>query len=244
MQNSFKVKQGEFEGPLELLLDLVEKRKLHISQVSLAQVADDYVAHLKSNAKIPMDDLANFILVASTLMFIKSLSLLPNLSLTEEEKGDIADLERRLKLYEQMRALSASIKERFGATPAYTQQIAPAREVIFAPSAQISLTNLLTTAKSLIAALPKVEVLPQVVVKKMISLEEAIADLSQRVSQALKLKFSDYVGGSKADRVNIIVSFLGMLELVKQGVVDVRQELNFAEIELETKTAGVPRYDL
>ncbi len=243
MPNEFKVKAGEFEGPLELLLDLVEKKKLHISQVSLAQVADDYVAHLKSDTKIPMGDMANFILVASTLMFIKSLSLLPTLSLSEEEKGDIADLERRLKLYEQMRQLSAGIKERFGATSAYTQQIAPAREVIFAPSRELSVANLLATAKSLIAALPKPESLPQVVVKKIISLEEAIADLTERVSQALKLKFSDYAA-TKGDRVNIIVSFLGMLELVKQGVVDVRQELNFAEIELEPRAAGVPRYDL
>ncbi|MBI2482330.1 MAG: segregation/condensation protein A [Candidatus Vogelbacteria bacterium] len=244
MENSFKVKAGEFEGPLELLLDLVEKRRLHISQVSLAQVADDYVAHLKSNSKIPMGEMANFILVASTLMFIKSLSLLPNLSLTEEEKGDIADLERRLRLYEQIRHLSVGIKERFGASPNFTQVVSPAREIIFAPSNQISLANLLTTAKSLIATLPKVEHLPQVVVKKMISLEEAIIDLSQRVSQALKLKFSDYIGGNKVERVNVIVSFLGMLELVKQGVVDVKQELNFAEIELETRSTKVPRYDL
>ena len=90
---SFTVKQQQFEGPLELLLDLIEKRKLFVSDIALAQVTDDYIAHIKSSTEFPIADSAQFILVASTLLLIKSKSLLPSLDLTTEEQADIKDLE-------------------------------------------------------------------------------------------------------------------------------------------------------
>ena len=68
----FKIKTDVFEGPLELLLSLVEKRKLFINEISLAKIADDYIQHLEHHNAIPMEDSANFILVASTLVLIKS----------------------------------------------------------------------------------------------------------------------------------------------------------------------------
>ena len=68
MTTDFQVKIGDFEGPLPLLLALIEKHKLHISQVSLAQVADDYVELLQRDHSRPIAEMANFILVASTLI--------------------------------------------------------------------------------------------------------------------------------------------------------------------------------
>src|SRR3989344_4683582 len=110
---SFTIKQQHFEGPLDVLLDLIEKRKFFINDISLAKVADDYLAYIKALEKFPLADSANFVLVASTLVLIKSKSLLPNLELTTEEQGDIADLERRLVLYRRMKELSLGVKERF-----------------------------------------------------------------------------------------------------------------------------------
>ena len=83
---SFKVKTSSFEGPLDLLLDLIEKRKLFINDVSLAKVTDDFIAHIKQFDDLPMAESAHFILIASTLLLIKSKSLLQELNLTEEEK--------------------------------------------------------------------------------------------------------------------------------------------------------------
>ena len=92
---SFAIKHEKFEGPLELLLDLIEKRKLFINDIALAKVADDYVEYVKTVGDFPLSESAQFILIASTLLLIKSKSLLPNLELSEDEKGNIADLERR-----------------------------------------------------------------------------------------------------------------------------------------------------
>ncbi|MCX6712768.1 MAG: segregation/condensation protein A, partial [Candidatus Vogelbacteria bacterium] len=101
----FLLKMANFEGPLDLLLSLIEKRKLHVSDVSLAQVTDDYIAFIRSGENISVENMANFILIASTLILIKSYSLISTLAVTEEEKADIKDLENRLKLYQRVREL-------------------------------------------------------------------------------------------------------------------------------------------
>lgn len=241
MDEVFKTKVGEFEGPLDLLLVLIEKRKMHISQVSLAQVADDYVNYLKNQENGSMEALANFIMVASTLMLIKSLALLPGLQLSEEEKESVTDLEDRLKRLKRVRELSTHIKDRFGRDIIFAREEGSTPMTVFSPTREITLSNLLLTIKNLVTNLPVREIIPQAIIKKVISLEEVISDLASRVNRALKMSFSDFVK-DKTEKVNIIVSFLGMLELVKQGVINIEQKSHFAEIEMENKEVGVPRY--
>src|SRR3989338_7017919 len=114
MDSEYYVKTHIFEGPLDTLLSLVEKRKLFISDISLAQVADDYIAYIKSLEDFPIADSAHFILIASTLVLIKSKSLLPTLTLSEEEEHNIEDLEKRLAEYQKYKELSRHLRERFG----------------------------------------------------------------------------------------------------------------------------------
>ena len=96
--------------------------------------------------------------------------------------------------------------------------------------------------KDLINRLPKKESLPQVTVKKVISLEDMISTLTTRLTGALKMSFNDFTKDHKENRVNVIVSFLAMLELVKEGILQVSQESSFGDIQMETKEVGVPRY--
>jgi segregation and condensation protein A len=100
----------------------------------------------------------------------------------------------------------------------------------------------LLSLQDLIKRLPKKEILPKHVVEKVISLEEMIDNLTARIQTQLKMSFKDFAGDHKADRLNFIVSFLAMLELVKQGIVNVTQESSFGDIQMETKEVGVPRY--
>ena len=101
---TYQVKAGSFEGPLELLLSLIENRKFFVNEISLAEVTNDYIGYIKSITNVSNDkhiaDVSYFILIASTLILIKSKSLLPNLELTEDENEKITDLEQRLKLYQ------------------------------------------------------------------------------------------------------------------------------------------------
>ena len=239
---SFNIKTNTFEGPLDLLLDLIEKRKLFISDISLAKVTDDFIAHIKQFEHLPMGESAHFILVASTLLLIKSKSLLPELSLTEEEKGDIHDLETRLKVFQRIKASSKYIQQLFGIKMIFPQSASRTIKPVFAPAPEFSLEKALFSIKDLIKRLPKKESLPKHVVNKVISLEDMIEKLTERITSGLRMSFQQFTGEHKNEKVNVIVSFLAMLELVKEGVLQVSQAKDFDDIHMETKRVGVPRY--
>lgn len=239
---SFQVKTQAFEGPLDLLLELIEKKKLFINDISLAQVTDDFIAHVKQFENLPMGESAHFILVASTLLLIKSKSLLPELSLSEEEQTDIQDLETRLKIYQRIKEASRHIQELFGSEVIFGQSQTRPVVPVFVPDPEFTMEKALYCLKDLINRLPKKENLPQTVVKKVISLEDMIGNLTTRITKHLRMSFKEFTSEHKENRVNVIVSFLAMLELVKEGVLYVSQEVNFGDIQMETKDVGVPTY--
>ncbi len=250
MDSQFNVKTHVFEGPLELLLSLIEKRKLFINDISLAKVADDYISFIKEfENDSKMADLAQFILVASTLVLIKSKSLLPTLDLSTEEQESIDDLEDRLKQYQKYKALAKHLKDRFGINIEYYRVPPKETMVVFAPDKNTNVGRLHETIKSVLLSMPKKEFVPKAVVQKVISLEETMSNLSERITKSMKMSFKEFSRstssgqGGQDDKINVIVSFLAMLELVKQGIINVRQERDFHDIEIETQSVGVPRYE-
>jgi segregation and condensation protein A len=190
-----------------------------------------------------MADSAEFVLIASTLLLIKSKSLLPNLTLTHEEEEGIEDLETRLKIYQRIKDASINIKNLFGKDIIFSQSQIRKIDPIFSPDESMNLLSLAQAIKDMIKSWPKKENAPKALVKKVISLEEMIDNLTQRINQGLKMKFSEFSSAHKGERVNVIVSFLAMLELVKQGIIHATQEEIFADINMETKEIGVPRYN-
>ncbi|KKT45166.1 MAG: Segregation and condensation protein A [Parcubacteria group bacterium GW2011_GWA2_44_15] len=238
---TFTVKQQSFEGPLDVLLTLIEKRKLFINDISLAKVADDYLAHIKTLNNFPIADSANFVLIASTLVLIKSKSLLPALELTEEEQGDIADLERRLKIYRRIKELSVDIKNRFGKKISFSPE--PRKvEPVFSPDAKMSIASLVSAVRDVLKNLPKKEFLPKAIIEKVMSLEEMITHLTKRVADSLRISFREFSKTHKGGKIHVIISFLAMLELVKQGIISVSQERHGDDILMETEHLGVPKY--
>ncbi len=242
-ENNFKIKTEIFEGPLDLLLSLIEKKKLFINDIALSKVADDYIVYIQSQEKFPIAQSADFLVIASTLLLIKSKSLLPGLNLTDSEQQDIGDLEKRLKIYQRIKELSFHIKNQFGKKIIFSPE--PRKAIpVFSPDQTITKENLLVSIISVIKALPKVvENIPKAMVKKVISLEEMIGNLTQRIQSNIKLSFREFAKVGKEERVNVIISFLAMLELVKQGIVDVKQNSEFEDIEIETQHTGVPHYN-
>lgn len=239
---SFTIKTQSFEGPLDLLLELIEKRKFFISDISLAKVTDDFIEHVKMMGDIAIGESAHFILVASTLLLIKSKSLLPNLTLTEEEQVDIRSLETRLKIYKRIKEASLNIAKIFGNEIIFLQSQSKPIVPVFAPQPDFNLEKALYSLKDLINRMPKKENTPKVLLKKVISLEEMIGTLTTRITSHLKMSFKEFTKDHKENKVNVIISFLAMLELVKQGVVHAHQEDAFGDINMETREIGVPRY--
>src|SRR5581483_3526781 len=110
----FVIQAKGHEGPLELILELIEKRKLLVNELSLSQVTDDFIQYVRSHEAFPMEDATNFVNVAATLLLIKSRSLIPELELSTEEEEDVADLKRRLEQYEKAREAARALGQLFG----------------------------------------------------------------------------------------------------------------------------------
>lgn len=245
---NYHLKTEHFEGPLDLLLSLIEKRKLFINDFSLAKVADEYIEQIRRFEAFPMSDVANFLLVASTLVLIKSRSILPELNLSQEEEGDIDDLKRRLAMLELFRSLAGDIRERFGKELIFERSGRPEAVIVFTPEKRCTAEGIADAIGSVILALPKETVLPKATIKKIVSIEEMMDRLASRVTQALKTKFSEFASYAKGksihrdERVHIIVGFLAMLELVKQGVIHVTQEEKHGDMDIETHKLETPSY--
>lgn len=237
MDTTYSVKAGTFEGPFEVLLELIEKRKLFINDISLASVTDDFLLYLKNMQNADAAALSSFIVVAATLILLKSRSLLPNFNLTTDEEKDVGDLEMRLRLYQTILSAGETIKKIFGRHTAYEKRFVPRSDVLFVPSTLITAPSMHASVLSALHSMPKLEKLPQHEVKKVISIEEMLTRLADRMQAAVKTRFSDFVGVKKPEnreeKVLVIVGFLAMLELVRQGIMDVFQHEQFADMEME-----------
>lgn len=243
---TFTIKTEVFEGPLDLLLTLIEKRKLFINDISLSTVTDEYVQYIQRLGEYSLGDRTQFIYIASTLLLIKAKSLLPTLTLTEEEKTDIADLEKRLKELEIIRKASQTVEKEFGKTYIFNRGDFKINVKVFVPSKDTTTQNIGDAIGRVLSSLPRKQVEPKVKVKKTISIEEMMLRLTDRIKNAVRMSFREFSGGKsmldRGERVHVIVSFLAMLELVKQGTIEAHQEGLFDEIHMETQEIGIPRY--
>ena len=237
----FAIKTDVFEGPMELLLELVEKRKLLINDISLAAVTDEYMAEVARRQELSLPNTAQFVALAATLLLIKSKSLLPVLELTPEEEESIDELEERLKLYKIYKEAAAIVGEQFGSNIMHSRTFVPAKNPLFVTDNYTTTEALHEAMGRVLAALPKKEVKPKVQVRPVISLEEMIDRLHIRIENQMKVRFSELVG-QETEHKNVIVGFLAILESVKQGSVLVMQAERFSDIEIEKENTTLPRY--
>lgn len=239
---SYTVKSENFEGPLDLLLNLVEKRKLFINEVSLGTVTDEYLTYARGLQNQDLSELTSFLSIAATLILIKSRSLLPGFIVTEEEEKDIKDLESRLSLYALIRTISTDLSVQYGKTIIH---LPPERTIelkVFAPDPALSVAVLHGAVRDVLGRVPKEVVLPEVRVRKVISIDDMITKLSERIAQAASVSFRSWQetmdsGTTREEKKgNVIVSFLAMLELVRQGFMDAIQNTEFEDIALSKIT--------
>ncbi|MCX6788069.1 MAG: ScpA family protein [Candidatus Kaiserbacteria bacterium] len=246
---TFSIKTNTYEGPFEVLLDLIEARKLLVNELALANITEDFIQHVRAQATFPVEETANFIQIAATLLLIKSKSLIPDLTLTEEENADVEDLKRRLDAYEKVRAAARELARLFGKRIMMPAGERPP-EVSFAPSRDLSAAALADALARVLSAREAVKELPEVRVKPLVTIEEMMDRLAKRVESALTLSFKEFAGSAKdpstglgAGKIEVIVSFLALLELVKQGAVAAEQYDTHGDIRIShTASSSVPRY--
>ena len=236
---SFNVQTARFEGPLDLLLNLIEARKLYINEIALAEVTDAYLQYLEGATEHPIAETAQFVYIAATLLLIKSRSLLPNMELTREEEHDIKELERRLEQYRIMHSAALKLGKLWGNARLLPSRYRPKAATVFTPG-NITLESLGNAIRHVLDELPTTAFRATVHVASTLSLEEVVSKLRTRIMSASRMLFSEIKrGGTKAD---VIIHFLALLELVKGGIVAAEQTGSFDDIVVATEEIETPRY--
>jgi len=242
---SYEYKNQKFQGPLEKLLEIIEAKKLPVSEISLAEVTDDFLKYLEQAEKIDFTMLADFISVASKLILIKSKSLLPDLTLNEEEEADIKDLERRLALYQEFKAAKKNFETLWlSKNVSHARQYLGSLEMVkvFYPGERVTNDSLVGALARISDAVRKLSEETKTIREKIISLEEKIKEVVARVKEAGETSLGRL--SEAKTKSEIIVIFLAILHLAREQLVRLEQGDNFSDIMIRKNespaSAGTP----
>ncbi|MBI3046543.1 MAG: segregation/condensation protein A [Candidatus Harrisonbacteria bacterium] len=236
---NYEVKLDKFSGPLEKLLELIEEKQLDVTLVSLAQVTGDFLEYLKNLAdheKHP-SVLADFVVVASRLLLIKSKAILPSLELTEEEETDIKDLEARLKIYKEFKDASQLLDKLWNARrPAYGRELFTNLPPVFYPSKNLTVNGLEKHLLELMQELKSLVPEKQAVKRVVITIEQKVKELLSRFQEKSEQSFQEL--SKEKSRLEIIMIFLAILHLIRDRLIKSEQNGKFSDIIIKKENNG------
>lgn len=209
--------------PYEKLLELVESKQLDITTISLAEVTADFIKHIESlENQIDPGFLSDFVTIAAKLLLIKSKALLPEMSLTENEEADIKDLQSRLVLYKEFRAVSKRIKKLWrNNAVAFSRPLLLNNQSFFYPPKNLSPIDLLTALANLAIEIQQLLPEQKEITTTLVSLEEKMEELISRLNQTPQQQLQQLV--ADRSRKEIVVIFLAILHLLKNQLIKVDQ---------------------
>lgn len=223
----YTVQLNEFAGPLDVLLQLIEGQQLDITRVSLAKVADQFIDYIQRLETTDPEEIADFLVVVAKLLYIKSKALLPTISL--EEEG--IDLEKQLKLYKEFVDASKRIQTiiAVGHHNFVHEKFPETVQHAFRPPHNVTSAKLSLLYAGVLKRLEPLVVLPKKVIEKTIHIHEKIQHIKDLIITEATLSFQRVLTEAPT-KTEKIVSFLAMLELVKQRIITVEQERLFDDI--------------
>jgi segregation and condensation protein A len=261
----YELQIGEFKGPLNKLLELIEAEKLDINDVSLAKVTDGFLHYLddlksalgiaensagvSGGAREKTEDafradlrlLADFVAIASRLIFLKSKYLLPGLELTEEEEADIKDLEARLKIYQELKPAIRIINKLWRESHrSYSRPyligkgvgLAP-DQTFFYPGKNLNLERMEMALGGILDTMKTYELDTETIREKIVTLEEKISEVLGRIQKEGDMQFKQL--SSEKSRSEMIVIFLALLHLAREQLVLLEQIDTFSDIIVKKK---------
>jgi segregation and condensation protein A len=225
----------KFEGPLALLLKMIEAEELDITTVSLAKTADQFVQYIKANPSIDPEEIADFLVVAAKLLLIKSRALLPFLYPAEDEEVD--DLEKQIKMYKDYLDAAKEVdKLAARGTTMFAREFAKVnwlnREKAFMPPPNAAAGNLRMIMEDVLARLAPTEQLGESVIVDHINIEDKIQEARNLLTKKVNFFFSDFIKKASS-KTEVIVGFLAILELMRQREAIIDQLDLFGEIEVK-----------
>jgi segregation and condensation protein A len=231
--SSYTVQTPVYEGPLDLLLQLIEHAELDITSLALAQVTDQYLVHIRAMS-VPADEISAFLVIAAKLLQIKSEALLPRPPSREPGEEDPGEsLARQLLIYKRFKEMSNWLEEREASHLKTYLRIAPPPKVEGKlDMSDITLAELMAAAEIIFAQEKEKQALGTVISAPKITIREKISLIAEKLGRTSHATFGDMLG-KQPSRLEIVVTFLALLELVKRYRVAAKQEGLFGEIAIE-----------
>lgn len=233
----------KFSGPLGLLLSMIESEEMDITEISLAKIADDYVEYVRTSEDIGPEEMADFLLIAAKLLFIKSKALLPYLYVdNDEDEGE--DLEKQLKMYKEFVAASERLREvalrgkKIFIAPLGRSRRWQSAVPVFSPPPKLTKEIIRDKYAALLNLLQEElkkreeAKLPSETLEPKISIDDKISSIRTMIFEKAKVSLTKLLQSAES-RTEIIVSFLAVLELAKQKELKFEQEGLFSEIMIK-----------
>lgn len=226
------VRVEQFDGPLDLLLDLIKKEELDITKISLAKVTDQYLSYLEKIKEYAADEVADFLLVAAKLVFIKSRALLPIID--DDEEGE-SDLLEQLKIYKEYLDASKSVNKLINKNNfLFTRKINIKDYVVFSPPKTLDKISLLNAFDNFLNKSndEDVELNRERMVRK-ISIQSKIKEIGSLLKNKKRVTWND-VFSKYSRKDEKVVGFLAVLELVRSEDVTIKQDRPFSDIFIQS----------
>lgn len=231
-------KTKNFEGPLDLLLSLIEQRQLDITTIALAEVTEQFLQYIKQMKDLDPTTLADYLAIAAKLLVIKSKAILPSLEMETEEEDAGVDLESRLVLYKQFKEVAKFLKRLDNRRKqSWTRLVSFEEKVSFFPDPAITTKELHSAILHVLMDLKELDNLPKAKIREAVSIQEKINHLQSVLGRQIETKLSDLLKSAK-NKDEVIVTFLALLELIKQKIFSAEQETLFAEVVIKKNQNG------
>lgn len=236
--DAYRVKLETFEGPLDLLIHLIRKNEVNVYDIPLSLITEQYLAYIELMQELNLDVAGEFVVMASTLIHIKSKMLLPRPETAatdgEPEEDPREALVRRLVEHQKFKAAAQLLQERESLRNAQhirpDARVADAVEDPYEPELEVDLFSLITAFKGV---LERANRKPRMVIPpERISIEDRIQQLLGRLSETEALGFEDLFNDGDGSRQFMIVTFLACLEMIRLKLIRVFQSGPFGAIRV------------
>ncbi len=232
--SGYTVQTAVYEGPLDLLLDLIEHAELDITAVSLAAVTEQYLIYLHELEENHADEISAFLVIAAKLVQIKSAALLPRPPALEPGEEDVgAALVEQLKLYKRFKEIAFILQRQEEQKLRTYLRLAPPPKIEGKLDlSDITIADLIEAAKEVYIKEAEKQALGTVITAPKVTIREKIELISKKLGSAEHAHFKELLGKNPT-RIEVVVTFLALLELVKRYRVSAKQEKLFTDIEIE-----------
>ena len=244
---AFRFDLPAFEGPLDLLLHLIEREELDVTEVSLLAVTEQYLHHLRTQERVNLGSLAEFIAIGARLLLLKSRALLPREApppADEEDGGtDVRALIEALRQYRRFKHAAEFLRARDGTSGSYRREAEPPAVPMPTGLEAVTLNALVELIRVVVARIPEEAPIGEVP-REPVRLRDRITRLALLLDRDGRTSFRRLIEGATS-RTEVIVDFMAVLELIKQGYLEARQAESFGDIDLvRLEGAGLPSADL